>query len=147
MKERTVHARGHFHGIILGAEEAVCSLGPTRDGGKDTGWALGNTEGASGLQPETSEKAEMNPQVMLKIREFCQEKAGKGFPGRENWLSKEQRQEAMGGWGGQRSNASSLGRGRPAMGLQRRVLELCHVLKGPQKKKSARAGVELDKAN
>lgn len=46
VKERTVHARGHFHGILLGVEEAVCS---TKDGGKDTGWALGNTEGASGF--------------------------------------------------------------------------------------------------
>lgn len=81
---------------------------------------------------------------MLKIREFCQEKARKGFPGRENWLSKEQRQEAM-GWA--EEQRKQFGERAASMRLQKRILELCDVLKGQQKKKSARAGVGLDKTN
>lgn len=73
-----------------------------------------------------------NPQLRLKIRgHFVRKKQGR-LPRQREWLSKEQRQEAMGVG---RGAASSLGRGWLAKRLQRRLLELCHVLKGPQKEK------------
>lgn len=91
-------------------------------------------EPASGFQSGTSQKAERerNPQLRLKIRgHFVRKKQGR-LPRQREWFSKEQRQEAMGVG---RGAASSLGRGWPAKRLQRRLLELCHVLKGPQKEK------------
>lgn len=80
--ERIAYAKGHFHGIMLGAEEAACSLGtpmPARGSGVDTVGLLG----AQSFQSGASEKSlrEMNPQLRLKIGRILQEKAGMGFPG------------------------------------------------------------------
>lgn len=54
--ERIAYAKGHFHGIMLGAEEAACSLGapmPARDRGVDTVGLLGTQFSVWSLREES----------------------------------------------------------------------------------------------
>ena len=69
---------------------------PAKDSRVDTVGLLGTQT----FQPGASEKnlREMKPQLRLKIGRILQEKAGMGFPGRTNGLSKEAKRRGNRGW-------------------------------------------------
>lgn len=75
---------------MLGAEEAACC-------GVGTAALLGTQFSVWSLR----EESEMHPQLRLKIGRILQEKAGMGFPGQGNGLSKGA--EGRSNRGGQRS--------------------------------------------